>query len=185
MLIIAQKIKPNKIKLYKWAFDEIESYSLLKVTAEEAKDLIRADKDIWHNEIIHGVKEYVATVSPAINEVRLSMVAKHKLVNSEFRDVSKKYKLDVDGTSCLIRDPNTHTIKIAYKKSNQYCNINLLHINNNIREKFFEDAHHSLYWKLEKKYGISVEDTLEYKKWSDYMNRCYIKATNTKIKEAK
>lgn len=178
MLIIAQKVKPNKIKLYRWAFDEIESYSLLKVTVDEAKELIRADKDGWHNEIIHGVNEYVREVSPAIQKVWLDMVAKHKENNPEFRDVSKKYGIFMQGTSCLIRDPNTHVIRIAFRpKKDKLCNINLLYINDEQREQFFNDAHHSLYWKLEKKYGISVEDTAVYSKWSNLMNESYIKLT--------
>ena len=177
MLIIAQKVKPNKIKLYRWAFDELESYSLLKVSVDEAKELIRADKDGWHNEIIHGVNEYVREVSPALNKTWLDMVAKHKATNPDFTNVSKTYKLRIPGTSCLIRDPNTHVIRIAYRKKDQYCNINLLNIPDTVREKFFSDAHHSLFWKLEKKYGISVEDTKEYSKWSNYMNECYKKLT--------
>ena len=177
MLIIAQKVKPNKIKLYRWAFDEIESYSLIKVSVEEAKALIRADKDGWHNEIIHGVNEYVREVSPAINEVWLSLVAKHKLENPDFKDVSKTYKIKMGGTSCLIRDPNTHTIRIAYRKKNQSCNINLLNISDKVREEFFSDAHHSFFWKVEKKYGISIEDEIQYRKWSNYMNNCYLKLT--------
>lgn len=176
MLIIAQKIKPNKIKLYRWAFDEIESYSLLKVSVEEAKDLIRADKDGWHNELIHGVNEYVREVTPAIDAVWKSIVAKHKKDNPEFMDVSKKYYINMPGTSCLIRDPNTHVIRIAYRKTlaKKPCNINILYITDNVRDLFFNDAHHSLFWKLEKKYGISVEDEIEYRKWSNYMNTSYL-----------
>lgn len=178
MLIIAQKVKPNKIKLYRWAFDEIESYSLLKVTADEAKALIRAEKDGWHNEIIHGVNEYVRDVTPALDKVWLDMVAKHKENNADFKDVSKKYSIKIPGTSCLIRDPNTHTIRIAYRpKTDKLCNINLLYITDEQREEFFNDAHHSLFWKLEKKYGISVEDTAQYSKWSNLMNTSYIKLT--------
>ena len=175
MLIIAQKIKPNKIKLYRWAFDEIESYSLLKVTVEEAKELIRADKDGWKNETVHGVSEYVHEVTEPLDKVWLSMVAKHKENNKDFMDVSRNYKTSISGTSCLIKDPNTHTIRIAYRPKNQKPTINLLFIDDMIREKFFKDAHHSLFWKLEHTYGISVEDTEVYAKWSNYMNKMYIK----------
>lgn len=177
MLIIAQKVKPNKIKLYRWAFDEIESYTLLKITADEAKEIIRADKEGWVNETIHGVREYVREVSPAIQKVWLDMVAKHKSANTDFMDVSKKYAINLEGTSSLIRDVNTHTIRIAFRKqgSKKPCNINVLYIDNYIREKFFDDAHHSLMWKLEHKYGISVEDGSIYSKWSSFMNESYKK----------
>lgn len=176
MLIIAQKIKPNKIKLYRWAFDEIESYSLLKVSVYEAKELIRSDKNHWKTEIIHGVKEYVRNVSPDLQKCWLNMVEKHKNSNPDFTDVSKKYILKIPGTSCLIRDPNTHTIKISYRpKYDRYSNINVLYISDQVREKFFDEAHHSYLWKTEHKYGISIEDEKEYSKWSNYMNKCYIK----------
>lgn len=174
MFIMAQKVKPNKIKLYRWAFDEIESYSLLKVTSEEAKELIRADKEGWKNQIIHGVNEYVHEVTEPLDEVWLSMVAKHKQNNKDFMDVSKKYKNYPEGTSCLIRDPNTHTIRVAFRPKNQRPNINILFIDDVKREEFFADSHHSLFWKLEHKYGISVEDTEVYSKWSQFMNEMYI-----------
>lgn len=175
MLIIAQKVKPNKIKLYRWAFDELESYSLLKVTVEEAKEIIRSDKDGWKNEIIHGVNEYVHEVTPNLDKTWLSMVAKHKENNPNFIDVSRKYNHYCFGTSCLIRDVNTHVIRIALRPERCKQTINLLYIEDVVREKFFADTHHSLFWKLEHSYGISVEDTEVYRKWSNYMNKMYIK----------
>ena len=188
MLIIGQKVKPNKIKLYRWAFDEIESFTLLKLTVEEAKSLIRADKKGWITENIHGVNQYTRDMlasttgnteimSNAINEVWTSLALKHKEENSEFQDVSKTYLIKMPGTSCLIRDVNTHTIKIAYRKKNQKCGINLLNISDTIKEECFKDAFHSFFWKTHKKYGISIEDEEQYKKWSNYMNTCYIKLT--------
>lgn len=177
MLIIAQKVKPNKIKLYRWAFDEIESYSLLKISSEEAHLLIDADKEGWKNEIVHGINEYVREVTPAVDEVWLHLVALHKLNNPDFTDVSKKYNLFIEGTSCLIRDPNTHTIRIAYRKKDQKCNINLLNIDNNHREEFFKDAKTSQMFRKEGKYAISIDDSLLYNKWSKYMNSTYLGLT--------
>ena len=177
LFVIAQKVKPNLIKLYRWAFEEIESYSLLRVSVEEAKDLIRADKDGWETKIINSVTEYVREVSPAIDKVWLDIAAKHKNNNPDFMDVSKKYQLLIKGTSCLIRDPNTHSIKIAYRRKNTLCNINLLNIDDVKREEFFNDAHHSFFWKVNKRYGISIEDQLQYKRWNDYMNNCFKKYT--------
>lgn len=175
--IIAQKIKPNLIKLYRWAFEEIESYSLLKVSVEEAKDLIRADKAGWKTELVNGVTEYIREVSEPINHIWLDIAAKHKENNPEFMDVSKRYKLAIPGTSCLIRDPNTHSIVIAYRRKYNTCGINLLSISDEKREEFFSDAHHSFFWKVNKKYGISIEDYSQYKKWNDYMNDCFKKYT--------
>lgn len=178
MLIIAQKVKPNKIKLFRWAYDEKESYTLLKLTSEEAKQLIRADKDGWITKNVNGVSEYIRDVSPAIQKVWLDLAALHKSTNPEFGDVSKKYISEIPGTSCLIRDINTHTIKIARRTPGKKCNINLLHITDRIREKFFDDAHHTLLWKLQHKYGVSIEDEELYNKWSKFMTDSYFKNIN-------
>ena len=183
MLIIAQKVKNNKIKLYRWAFDEIESYSLLKISVEEAHQLIDSDPEGWKLKKVRGIKEYVRNVSDKVNTVWLSLVAEHKKNNKDFMDVSKNYGINtllfdssMEGfSSVLIRNVDTHIIRITYDTDDIVYGINILPISNEKREEFFKDTHHSKYWKREHKYGLDLEDGTTYAKWSDYMNKMYIK----------
>ena len=174
MYIIGKKVKPNTIKLYRSAINELESYSLLKLTATEAHMLIDSlGHDPW--KLVNN--QYVTTYSKdgGLDKLWNVLVKQHKESNPDtFFDVSSTYSPKVSGTSVLIRDSDKHIITIAYRGKLSKCGINQIFIDDVIREKFFADTHHSKYYKKTHKFGIDFSDLMIYTKWSDYMNKVYV-----------
>ena len=106
------------------------------------------------------------------------MVANHKKDNVHFPDVAKKFKTEAEGTSCLVRDVNCHTISITYRKKDSKDAINLINVSNDVRDKFFRDAKKSTIYSISKKYKISILDEELYRYWSDFMNNSYLSTYN-------
>lgn len=177
-MLFGKLIKPCKICIYEQQEDggEIESFSLLKLSLSEVYRLlvIVADKkDIETTLDSSIVIKYSGNDS--IHQEWKKLASEHLKKNpNNFVDVSKKYKSDILGTSCLIRDPKKHIIRIALRRGDDNCTINRLCIDNSIRERFFQDAKVSTFFRETKKYAIDSKDLKVYTYWSTYMNNEYI-----------
>ena len=174
-MLFGKLIKPCKICIYEQKEDggEIESFSLLKLSLPEVYILLSQAKDVECTLDSSIVIKYSGNDS--IHQEWKKLAVEHTKKNpSNFRDISKKYKTDIAGTSCLIRDANKHIIKIALRKGNDTCTINRMCIDNEMRERFFQDAKAGKYFKQTKKYALDTQDLNVYTYWSKYMNSSYL-----------
>lgn len=179
--MIARKVKPGLLKIINTKFDDtmIESYTLLNVSEEDAFALLKVAKNVRKEDELTFVIEYED--EEVVSKMYKAIANKHKQSNPDFIDVSIKYDLDMDaipGTSVLVRDPEKHTIKVAYRKTTNYstrCNINRLFINNATRDEFFRDVVKGSLYRDYKQYVLSSKDSELYTKWSTYMNDMYFK----------
>lgn len=169
--MIAQKKKNNLLELYSPYVNELESFSLLKVSEDEYKLLIDS-RDTWERK---GDKVFCTySVTDMTDKIFRKIAKDHKKNNPLFQDVSKTYTSSIDGTSMLVRNPKDHIIRIARRKD-QSCTINKLCIDDDVREYFFSMAKRSRYFEKTHKYAIDVENVSWYKYWSKYMNDEYLK----------
>lgn len=177
-MLFGKLIKPCKICIYEQKEDgrEIESFSLLKLSLPEIYTLLSQIKE---NNIIECTLDNSIVIKYSgdddIHKEWKKIAIEHTKNNpSNFRDLSKKYKTNIAGTSCLIRDPENHIIKIALRKGNDVCTINRICIDNDIRERFFQDTKVGKYFKQNKKYALDTQDLSIYTYWSKYMNSSYL-----------
>lgn len=175
--MIARRVKPGLIEIVNEDFvNEVESYTLLNVSHEDALRLLYSSENITKD----GNK-FVITYqdSDLVSRMYKAIANKHSKDNANFLDVSKKYQGDdtkIPGTSILWRDPNTHVIRVAYRKTsknNKECSINRLFVTNEIRDKFFKDVVRGKRYLNTNKYELDTQDLDMYTKWSDYMNERY------------
>lgn len=174
-MIIGKKEKGNIMKLYRSSLNEVESFSMLILSVQETKDLLNSGK--WIKQADNSMIATYENKDP-LDVMWKKIAVDHMKDNDEFKDVSKRYISSVSGTSKLIRDDKTKTIRIARRKnedSDNYNSINIICINNNDRELFFEDCHKSESYKQTKKYLIKyIYDSSRYLKWSQFMNSMYL-----------
>ena len=188
--MIARKVKPGILEIIDVkSQDEIESYTLLEISDKDAYLLATSAKTF-------NKEGNIVTINydsgDDTDQMFKAIANKHKEDNKDnFVDVSKKYVLDKDiiisGTSLLLRDPKTHVIKVAYRKTtnSKEGNINRLFVDNAIRDKFFNDVRKSKrHAQNPKKWELDTQDSKEYAYWSDYMNKEYLHIITT-IKESK
>ena len=184
-MLFGKLIKSCKICIYEQKEDggEVESFSMLKLSLQEVYYLFCTvfshylSEDIEKNvdKALDGSLVIKYSGNDDIHKARKKLAQNHLKTNpSNFRDISKKYKTDIPGTSCLIRDADKHIIKIAFRKGNDTCTINRMCIDNEIRERFFQDAKASKYFKQTKKYALDTQDLNTYTYWSKYMNSSYL-----------
>lgn len=185
--MIARRVKPGLLKIINAPFEGmIESYTLLDVSKEDAAELLFVANSVKKEE--DGSFTISYEDSEPVSRMYKAIAHKHKQSNPDFIDVSMRYELDMDaipGTSVLVRDPNTQTIKIAYRKSTNYskvCGINRLFVTNATREAFFKDVVHGAYYKRSSKFILGKEDAELYSKWSNFMNERYFEIV-AKLKE--
>ena len=175
-MIFGKLIKHCKICIYEQKEDggEIESFSLLKLSLVEAFSLIEISRN--NIEKITDASFIIKyETNDEISKEWKRLCKSHLEKDSKnFIDVSKKYKSQIAGTSCLIRDPQNHIIKIAYRKDNNICTINRICIPNDVRERFFQDAKQCKYFKDTKKYALDTQDLVIYSCWSNYMNKTFL-----------
>lgn len=184
-MLFGKLIKPCKICIYEQKEDggEVESFSMLKLSLQEVYYLFCT---AFSHYLTEGIEKNVDKSLDGSLVIRYSgnddihkawkeLAQNHLKTNpSNFRDISKKYKTDIPGTSCLVRDADKHIIKIAFRKGNDTCTINRMCIDNEIRERFFQDAKASKYFKQTKKYALDTQDLNTYTYWSKYMNSSYL-----------
>lgn len=177
MVLLAKLEKPLKliINIQEEDGGEIESFSLLKLSLKELVDLIFALSD--NNMIEYRGNSIIITYSgnDKLHKKWKDLAVEHRKLNpSNFIDVSKKYTSEITGTSCLIRDPNKHIIRIALRNNDNNCCINRICIDNDIREKFFNDVKSTQYYFDTGKYAMDTRDFNTYSYWSKYMNTSFI-----------
>lgn len=175
--MIAQKKKNKIIELYMLEINELESFTLLKVSLEELLRLKSCSKH-WETKGNKLISTY--ETGDELDKTFKEIAVEHQKLNAEFKDVSKTWVSDVSGTSMLIRDPATKIIRIAFRKADQKCSINKIYIDNYRRELFFNDSKRSTYFRKTHKYAITHEDNELYKYWSNFMNNQYFLETSNK-----
>lgn len=179
-MIIGKLVKPYKMCFFESKVDgsELESFSLLKLSFFEFTALLEMAVKTDHT-INYGLNN-VFTIEykgdDKLHKLWKSLACQHEAIAVEpFYYVNAKFPTVIGGTSCLIRDPEKHSICIAYRKSNQDTSINRLCICNSIRERFFSDCKTSTLFKTTKKYAIDSRDKELYSYWSKYMNDSFIR----------
>lgn len=178
-MIIAKLIKPCKICLYNMEEDggEIESFTLLKLTLQEHTTLIfkavHLNKEIEYP--LDGSIVIPYSGEDKLHQFWKELAMEHKKQNpADFVDLSHKFKTKILGTSCLIRDPAKHIIKIALRRGDDTVTINRLCIGNDIRERFFSDVKRTKLFKQTGKYMMDTNDLDIYTYWSKFMNDSFI-----------
>ena len=172
-MLYGRLIKPCKICIYEQKEEggEVESFSLLKLNLKEVycllsvafKECSTSKRDRNIEAVLDGSIVIKYSGNDDIHKAWKELVQNHVKNNpNEFRDISKKYKTNTPGTSCLIRDATKHIIKISLRKGDDTCTINRMCIDNEIRERFFQDAKASKYFKQTKKYALDTQDLNTY-----------------------
>lgn len=178
-MVIGKLIKPCKICLYEVMEDggEIESFTLLKLSLKEAVTLtFRAEQ---HKNTIEFPLDGSVVIqysgNDEVHQLWKEIAVEHsKTTPKDFIDVSAEFESDISGSSCLIRDPNKHIIRIALRNGDDKVTINRICIDNSIRERFFSDVKTTKYFFKNKKYAMNTEDLNIYTYWSKYMNTSFI-----------
>lgn len=178
-MIIAKLIKPCKICIYDMKTDggEIESFSLLKLTLQEYTSIIfkatELNKGIEYP--LDGSIVIQYSGKDELHQLWKDLATEHmKKSPKDFIDVSAEFKTKVLGTSCLIRDPTKHTIRIAKRDGNDKVTINRLCISNDVRERFFDDVKRTKLFKQTGKYVMDTQDLDIYTYWSKFINSSFI-----------
>lgn len=170
--MIARRLRTNQIVIQQGTGSEIESFTLLHLNTEELNALLSCVSD-WKQDGEGFKVSHVSVYGDKLDEVFKTIAVEHSKTNPNFLDVTKKYTSQISGSSMLIRDPEKHVIKIAWRKGNT-CAINKLIIDNQKREQFFRDAKSCKCFIEKGKYFIDARDEVIYTYWSNYMNRKYI-----------
>jgi hypothetical protein len=177
-MIIGKLIKPCKICLYeKEDGGEIESFSLLKLTFQEACSLLLKSEQFKKEKEfpLDGTVVIKYSGNDEVHQLWKEIAVEHeKNSPKQFLDVSAKFQTTITGTSCLIRDAKNHVIRIALRNGDDKVTINRICIDNNIRERFFCDVKSTKYFKEHKKYAMDTRDLDIYTYWSKFMNTSFI-----------
>lgn len=183
-------MKQNKGFVLTKCVSEVKySYSQIPLTEEEALNIIneryftkKPDGTYWINGISNNIIERsaYATYLKMFN----GKVAISKNTNEQFETVpNAKVKVDVPGTSKLLRSKYKDRIWIAYRKCRKdgyvedYSTINSVLITNAVREEFFSDCkalHPNVYMLRQ------YEDPEMFKRWSEFMDQAYKMAKEQK-----
>lgn len=189
-MIIGKLIKPCKICLFENNKDggEIESFSLLKLTLTEYTALIttaiETSKTIEYP--LDGSIVIQYSGNDEIHQQWKKLAVEHeKMSPVDFIDVSATFISKITGTSCLIRDPKKHIIRIALRNGDDKVTINRVCIDNSIRERFFNDVKTTQLFKKTKKYAMDTNDLTIYTYWSKYMNTSFIVQSKEERKNKK
>lgn len=175
--MIARKVKPGVLEIIDVSSqDEIESYTLLEISDKDAYLLLASSKGFNKDGNITTINY---DNGDSTDKMFKAIAQKHKESNPDnFIDVSKKYSIDdinIDGTSILLRDPKTHTIRVCYRKTtnSKEGNINRLFISNATRDRFFKCVNKTTNHERTGKYQLTSKDE-DYAYWSNFMNNEYL-----------
>lgn len=178
-MIIGKLIKPCKICFYDQSMGggEIESFSLLKLSLIEFVELLNTAKE-FNKEIEESLDGSIVIKYSGNDELHQkwkTLAVEHERNSpKQFINVSAQFKSKIPGTSCLIRDPVKHIIRIAKRDGNDKVTINRICVDNSIRERFFYDVKTTKYFKDSKKFAMDTQDLQTYTYWSKYMNTSFI-----------
>lgn len=188
VMIVCKRYKGNVLEMYKTIRNprEIESYTFLNLTVNEAKELLNAQDD-W--KIIEDAEKFSCSpthkcaTTKYVSKSKLdktwkSLCGKHSKINpAGFVSVKDKFISDVDGTSMLIRDPKNKVIKIALRKDNNSA-FNKICIDNFHRTQFFNDCLRGNYYYKNSKWAIDYTDDTLYAYWDNFMTREFFSQLN-------
>lgn len=187
-MIIGKLIKPCKICLYTTSAEggEIESFTLLKLNLQEYTSLLFKAINMQEG-VEYPLDGSIVLKYSGNDELHQEWknIAEAHMKNTpqNFVDVSKEFKSKISGTSCLIRDPKNHIIRIARRNGDDKVTINRLCIGNDIRERFFQDVKTSKLFKLTNKYAMDIGDMEIYTYWSKFMNSSFIEQSREAAEE--
>jgi len=170
--MIAKRMKDYRLMLSEGRITGKESFSCLNISIQESNELMKCSNK-WESKgnSLMTTYEYNDDLDKTFKKIALE----HKKQSPEsFTDVSKRYTSTIPGSSLLIRDPVNHVIRIALRRKDQLCSINVLCIDNRRREMFFNDCKKSKLFKQSKIYGIDSRDEEIYSYWSEEINSCYL-----------
>ena len=178
--MIVRRVKGNIIKITNSEdVCEVESYSFLNMNSDEVLSLLFSSKCIVKED--DSINVFYVANDDADKTFKAIAHKHHANTVRGFIDTNVKYKANFDevpGTSVLLRDPEKHTIRVAYRKTKRIdeCNINTLLVNNTTRDMFFDCARRSKAHEETGKFVIDSRDE-SYSGWSQYMNDRYIEIT--------
>lgn len=178
-MIIGKLIKPCKICLFQTEENggEVESFTLLKFSFQESISIVA--KALELNKVLEFPLDGSVVINYSGND-EVHQLWKELALNHEkncpkaFIDVSAKFKTKISGSSCLIRDPQKHIIRIALRKGDDEVTINRVCIDNSIRERFFCDVKTTQYYFKTHKFAMDTADLNVYTYWSKFMNTSFI-----------
>ena len=154
---------------------EVESFTLLKLTLQEASSLLLLTNENNVEQTLDGSVVIKYTGNDTVHKKWKDLASEHsKKSPVAFFDVSAKFKTNITGTSCLVRDPVKHEIKICLRKGNDNQTINRICIDNGVRQRFFNDVKVCSGFRDTGKYYMDTRDLGIYTYWSKYMNTSYI-----------
>lgn len=173
--MLARRIKGKKIVLTHEESNEIESYTLLHLNPLEVRLLLQEANALQLEERVDGDLLYFQYKHNDTFDQLFKKFAQEHAANSPlFLDVTKKYESKVVGKSVLVRNPDTHIIKIAFRKDNNENGINRICIDDNRRIQFFKDCRKTSHFPVDGKFEMLKSDA-DYDYWSRYMNSRYVK----------
>lgn len=177
-MLIAKLIKPCKICIFeKEDGGEVESFSLLKLPLSELTQLlvkVTEGKNVIEYPL-DGSIVIQYSGNDSVHQFWKELAVEHERNSpNQFIDVSAKFKTRIAGTSCLVRDPKNHIIRIALRDGNDENTINRMCIDNQIRERFFYDVKASTRYRQTGKFAMDTQDLTLYTYWSKFMNTSFI-----------
>lgn len=178
-MMIAKKEKGKKIILYKDddAKRIIESFSLLKLNVLETNQLMLA-ASYWNSN--KGIFYTTYEHNDNLDKNFKAIACEHQQTSNIFKDVNKGYINNIEGTSMLVRDVQTKTIKIVKRKSRfEKCYLNVTPISNLMRELFFNACKKSNYYLVTGKYAIDFKDYILYSFWGKFMDEQFERISMT------
>jgi hypothetical protein len=179
-MFVVRRVKNKQMAIHKATGSEIESFTLLFLTNEEANALLALGEWTLVEKGHYFIISYES--NDALDTLYKSIAMDHKKRNPEFIGVDKTYTSNLIGSSELIRNIKDGTIKII-RNSDQgvNCGVNKLVISDDIREHFWNACKISIYHKETGKWGIDIRNPEIYRPWSDYMNKKYLENVGESI----
>lgn len=177
-MLIGKLIKPCKMCFYESKDGgEVESYSLLKISTQELALLLLKAAECKNvvEYPLDGCVVVKYSGNDALHQLWKELAVGHERNSpNQFVDVSAKFKTQIAGTSCLVRDPKNHIIRIALREGNDENTINRMCIDNQIRERFFYDVKASARYQQTGKFAMDTQNLSLYTYWSKFMNTSFI-----------
>lgn len=177
--MLAKRVKGNQIKIQyaQNRLGEIESYTLLDLTEEELRKLLKASKNNYHD--VEKQMWIISTLNDdEVVDTWLEIAHNHQLNSKYFNgDVNKKYDAPYPVRAYLFRDQDHHVIKFHLVKATdkpKKCAINVLAIEKYVVDIYLKQVRESESYKELGKCFITAEyDEKLYHLWSNYMNKQY------------